>query len=217
MKRKREAKANLKSPSPDPMMLNRRPPSGLTHSQFGAALLVDGLVPHAVVAREWGCNPGGPREKMDLTATLEGIEEKARRISAGDLSQAEAVLTAQTVTLNSMFANLASRAAATTNLDHFDRYLRLAFKAQSQCRATVETLALLKNPPVFTRQANIAGQQLVNNGVINQPPRARELESAPKELMEAHGERLDGREAGQTVESHPALEAVGALHRPAND
>jgi hypothetical protein len=31
--------------------------------------------------------------------------------------------------------------------------------------------------------------------------------------MEAHGERLDGREAGLTGEGHPELEAVGTLDR----
>jgi hypothetical protein len=37
-------------------------------------------------------------------------------------------------------------------------------RAGHQCRATVETLALSKNPPVFARQANIAhGPQQVNN------------------------------------------------------
>jgi hypothetical protein len=43
--------------------------------------------------------------------------------------------------------------------------LRLqAFKAQAQCRATFETIALSKNPPVFARQANIAqGPQQINN------------------------------------------------------
>jgi hypothetical protein len=35
--------------------------------------------------------------------------------------------------------------------------MRLALKAQSQCRATLETLAQIKNPPVvLARQANIA-------------------------------------------------------------
>jgi len=40
-------------------------------------------------------------------------------------------------------------------------------KAQSQCRATLEALAAIKNPPiVYARQANIAaGPQQVNNGV----------------------------------------------------
>lgn len=50
-------------------------------------------------------------------------------------------------------------------LDATDRYMRLALKAQGQCRATLETLANLKNPPVVVaRQANIAnGPQQVNN------------------------------------------------------
>ena len=39
--------------------------------------------------------------------------------------------------------------------------------AQSNCRATVEALAYMQNPPtVFARQANIAsGPQQINNGV----------------------------------------------------
>jgi hypothetical protein len=175
----------------DPKLLNRRPPHDQTSAQFGAAMLVDGLVPHAVVAREWARAPMGTREKMDLTSTVEKIEETARRVSAGDLSHAEAVLTAQTVTLNAMFANLA-------------------------CRATCETLALLKNPPVFARQANIASQQLVNNGTMVAASRAGSSENARNKLLEAHGERLDGGEASQAVERHPALAAVGALNRPAD-
>ena len=197
MKRKLEAGSTPKALArPDPMFLNRKPPHGLSHSQFGAAMLVDGLCAHAVVAREWARAPTGPRENMDLTSTLERIEEAARRVSAGDLSHAEAVLTAQTVTLNAMFANLACRATETKNADLFERYLRLAFKAQSQCRATVETLAVLKNPPVFTRQANIASQQVVNNGTMVTASRAGNSETAQNKLLEAHGERLDGGEGG---------------------
>jgi hypothetical protein len=54
-----------------------------------------------------------------------------------------------------------------------DTFLRLAFKAQSQSRATLETLAFTQNPRSveFVRQANIAnGPQQVNNGT---PPIAR--------------------------------------------
>src|SRR5512139_1701371 len=61
-------------------------------------------------------------------STLDRIEETARRVSAGDLSHAEAVLTAQTVTLNAMFANLAARAIGVTGADLFERYMRLAFR-----------------------------------------------------------------------------------------
>jgi hypothetical protein len=56
------------------------------------------------------------------------------------------------------------------HFDAFERYLRLALKAQNQCRATLETLAAIKNPPVvFTKQANINhgnGNQQINNGTL---------------------------------------------------
>ena len=47
--------------------------------------------------------------------------------------------------------------------------MRLALKAQSQCRTTIETLTILKNPTtIFARQANIAqGSQQVNNAQVN--------------------------------------------------
>jgi hypothetical protein len=45
--------------------------------------------------------------------------------------------------------------------------MRLALKAQAQCRATAETLAEIKNPrPIFARNFNaVAGNQQVNNAV----------------------------------------------------
>ena len=67
------------------------------------------------------------------------------------------------------------------NMDEYieatERYMRLALKAQGQCRATLETLAAIKNPPVvFARQANFAnGPQQVNNN----PTRAEIPESPP--------------------------------------
>jgi mRNA-degrading endonuclease RelE of RelBE toxin-antitoxin system len=44
-----------------------------------------------------------------------------------------------------------------------ETYLRLALKAQSQCRATLETLAEIKNPRPYI-QNNRAEYQQVNNG-----------------------------------------------------
>lgn len=59
----------------------------------------------------------------------------------------------------------------------------------------METLAYMQNPPtVFARQANIAsGPQQINNGVpdTGDSTRAKQSDSLPNELLEAHGERLD--------------------------
>lgn len=107
-------------------------------------------------------------------------------------------------------------------------YLRLALKAQSQCRATVETLAAIKYPaPVaFVRQANIAdGPQQVKNGACGTTVRAavrtdtcaRESSTAPDEQSrlthDDEGQRLDGSALPTTGRAHPALEAVGAVNR----
>ena len=41
--------------------------------------------------------------------------------------------------------------------DKRDRYMRLALKAQAQCRATLETLATVKNPPVNGKPLIVSG------------------------------------------------------------
>jgi hypothetical protein len=96
--------------------------------------------------------------------------------------------------------------------------MRLALKAQSQSRATVETLAAIKNPPVvYARQANFAaGHQQVNNGV--QASGAREIESPPTKLLEAdHGERMDTGTTSAARGANQAMETVGALDGAAID
>ena len=70
--------------------------------------------------------------------------------------------------------DLARRATAQEYLKTWEAYLRMAMKAQNQCRMTLETLAMIKNPPtVFAKQANInhGGQQQVNNGAAPPAPR----------------------------------------------
>jgi hypothetical protein len=92
--------------------------------------------------------------------------------------------------------------------------MKLALKAQAQCRATIETLAAIKNPPVFAKQANIAnGPQQVNNGSAH-PPRADENTTSPNKLLEQSDEqRLDPGTPPTAVRSDPALVAVETGHR----
>ena len=89
-------------------------------------------------------------------------------------------------------------------------------KAQSQCRATLGTLAQIKTPAVvFARQANIAqGPQQVNNGMMPvSEPRARgKNKNTPNKLLEEKPhERLDTRTPGATVGSDPAMATLGTF------
>ena len=200
---------------PNEFALRRKP--NQTPQEANASLVVAGLATNAVAAWEWSAFPFGDVEKrVDLTATLNNIVDAAERVNRGDLGDEEALLTAQTVTLNALFVSLAHSARTTKLMDHLDRYLRLALKAQAQCRATCETLALLKNPPVFTRQANIASQQVVNNGTMVAGSRAGDSSSEPNQLLEAHGERLDGGATRTAGSGDSALATLGTLDRPAD-
>lgn len=144
------------------VLVNRLRPEQ-TPEAATAEMVVDGLAVNTVTTMDYSKMLGS----LDLTECMAAMMEKAGQVQAGHLAGLEATLTAQAVTLNAMFTQLASTAARMTIVDQIDRFTRLAFKAQSQCRETIQTLALLKNPspPVFARQANIAhGPQQVNNG-----------------------------------------------------
>lgn len=96
-------------------------------------------------------------------------------------------------------------------MDNLDRYLRLVLRAQSQCRATLETLTAIKNPQslTFVRQANIGYNQQVNNGAAlgDGATRAREIESSQNKLLDIkHGERLDTGTTGVAIAANPHLE-----------
>ena len=153
-------------------------------------------------------------DNLDVNALVRELSTQSDRVARGDLSRAEGMLIAQAHTLDQLFGYLARRAHR--NLDEYpdaaEKYLRLAFKAQSQCRATLESLGALKNPPVvYARQANIAhGPQQVNNG----PTHARETEIPPNEQTGATHELLPDTRASQVARrDDPPVEAVGAVHR----
>src|SRR5262249_13859921 len=134
---------------------------------------------------------------LDIPALASALGEQSRKANDGDLSRVESMLMAQAHTLNALFTALTRRAVAQEYLNQYETHMRLALKAQSQCRATLETLAAIKNPaPVaFVRQANIAhGPQQINNvseSAQDQSSRARESENPQNKLLEQqHGERL---------------------------
>ena len=142
-----------------------------------------------------------------------------------DLKHAETTLPAQAATLDAIFNEMARRAALNMGeyMDATERYMRLALKAQGQCRATLETLAAIKNPPViFAKQANIAhGPQQVNNDSFETNTRtrahARKAETTPDELLKGqqHGSTdMDNRAATTPARGHPTVEALEPIHRP---
>ena len=185
--------ATLTKPAPKAdkkniLIVDKKPEK--SKEQVHADLAVNPAVTGAVVVQSFGKSHIGP---LEIGETLEAVMETTRKVKKGDMSGPEALLVSQAAALNSIFTELARRAGANMGeyMGAMESYLRLALKAQAQCRATIETLADMKNPPlVIARQANIAnGPQQVNNGQL---PRAEEKHNSPNELLEeGDGQRLD--------------------------
>lgn len=103
-----------------------------------------GIVANGIADKMIGKLPGEPR--FDDY----GKELKARTQATvqGDLTLVSEVLTAQALTLDAMFTEMARRASLNMGdyLDAMERYARLALKAQANSRATLEALAKLHRP-----------------------------------------------------------------------
>jgi len=162
-------------------------------------------------------------DNINVNAIICELSQQSQAVHNGKMSRVEEMLVAQAHTLDAIFSSLARRSKANMGeyTDTADRYMRLGLKAQSQCRATLETLAAIKNPPiVYARQANIAqGNQQVNNGVLTHA-HAGKAETVQNELLEDKRdevERVDLRASSKTGRSDPAMETVGAINRCKND
>ena len=138
-------------------------------------------------------------QESDLSVLVEELNDQVQAVRGGNVDRSQAMLFAQAQTLDSIFHALLRRGV--NNLGHYpetaDRYIRLALKAQSQCRTTLEAVIDIKQPKVgYVAQQNIAQTQQVNNYVENQD-----------------GERLDSGTQEEAVRTDQELEAVGAINR----
>lgn len=216
-------KSDAAKPSnPNAMTLTQ--PDGKSRERLLAELGFSTLAANADTARTYAKGMAGELHFKDSVAVM---REKAEQVQRGDLSEAEATLTAQAVTLDAIFNALARRAAL--NMGEYmgacETYLRLALKAQAQCRATLETLAEVKYPKAatFVRQQNVAYQQQVNNcdkesGNLETntrtPARGKSANQSNELLGVQHGERMDGRTTGTAGGTYQGMATVGAINRP---
>lgn len=147
-----------------------------------AAQAVDPCVTNAaVVAAFWEEAAGGA---IDPQAGYDAVRERVEAVRDGGLSGAEATLVGQATALNVIFAEMARRGHAALNRPGIaaERYLRLAMRAQAQCRLTLHELRALADRPA--RAAEQAPKYTMIKRVIVYPPRRDEDGNVPpKGLM----------------------------------
>ena len=162
----------------------------------------------------FGENDFGEDIELDFKAATETMKNISDKVSSGDLSNLEEMLTCQAYSLQTLYMTMASKISGTTNPDHIDLFARFALKAQNQCRSTVATLSEMKNPKraTFIKQQNNAVNQQ-----INQDENSKNLDKPANELLEkTNGERLDTGATSKTISNDDAIAALDEINRTKN-
>lgn len=165
-------------------------------------------------------------DKLDEPSLTDELRAQAEAVNRGEMNHVEAMLINQATGLQNLFARLVGRGMGCGHAPAFEVNMRIALRAQSQCRATLETLAAIKNPPVvFARQANINqgnGNQQVNNGTpapttpndSHAHAHAGENIIQPNELITegTNDATLDTRGTAAAIRNNPAMATMGKVN-----
>lgn len=182
----------------------------VTHRNYAQAIIAPEVSAFRILS---ACEQPGLKEQLDTPALIRLLKDRGESVNRGDMTHAEQMLSAQATALQTLFTRLAERAVGQSHMPNLEAFMRLALRAQSQCRATLETLATIKNPPViYAEQINqTTGPQQINNGVTAST-RKREIETGQSKLSEGSHELLqDTRASGATGGGDTTLETLGEL------
>jgi len=142
----------------------------------------------------------GLEEHLDIPQLMAVLKAESARLSEGKSEDVGPILANQALALQSLFARLTERALSHSHVSNIEAFMRLALRAQNQCRATLETLSSFnKAPTVFAQQANVATNQQINYA-------QNQLSGDDDEL------RQDNRTPGAEKAVNPEMEALGEVH-----
>jgi hypothetical protein len=148
-------------------------PKGKTRTELMATLVLSTVERNAVMSRSYANQVISTGDEVpDFGETTRIMAAMCGKVRAGNLDDLTDMLTAQAMTLDTVFTSMTQRALS--NLGHFpeavERYANLAAKAQAQCRTTVETLARVKRDgkqTVKVVHVHEGGQAVVADTVNN--------------------------------------------------
>ena len=188
--------------------------------QLRSAMTRGVVGPHLAAARVILASEktSGFGDDIDIAELGSCLQKQIQAANRGNLKHVEAMLMTQATALQSLFVRLAERGMDCDEIPGFEVNMRLALRAQNQCRTTLETLSAIKNPPVvYAKQANVTtGPQQINNGAPA-ASQAREIEIEQTQLSGGNHELLPNTRASQVegrVDS--ALAPLGKLNRAKN-
>jgi len=129
-------------------VLEIKPEPGESDGTSFARVAFDPVVRHATIASSYASGIFSEALAPSIMDSTEALQNTVAKAEKGDLQIASRLLASQAVSLDAMFTELARRSGANMGgyPDAAALYMRLALRAQSNCRTTVEALAKLHQP-----------------------------------------------------------------------
>jgi hypothetical protein len=195
---------------------------GQTNAEAVAAKLIGPVNRHANLAPLFGGFIASGLPDEDKPGVLEyalELRSRAAKVGTGDLSQASDALFMQALTLDGIFTETARRAANNIEggyLPAYEIFMRLALKAQTQSRATLEALAKLHQPREQTVRhvhVNEGGQAIVADEFHNHT--GGQKNGRPDEQPHATGGARSGTALPSSDPIREAMPSAGGKRQPA--
>ena len=152
---------------------------------------------YRVIAR---MQPNELYHDMDVPTLLETLRAHTKAVKDGNADALEASLVGQSEALQALFVRLTELAMQQDRVSNLSALMKLALRAQSQCRSTVETISQIKKPSVVYQANFTTGTQQINFGQT-------QLSGSTYEL------RQDTRASGYAFTNDLPMEAVGEFDR----
>lgn len=156
---------------------------------------------------------------LDAPTIMDQLATSANKVNDGNLKEVEQMLVTQAKTLDYIFYDALKQLADVNMINQIEVFSNIAFRAQSQCRKTLATLAELKHPRrvTFVKQQNNAINQQVNNGIEHKSRNFKNNKKLANELIsEVTHEKVDigGTISASSIDS--ASETVEIFDRTKN-
>ena len=146
---------------------------------------------------------------LDYSTVVEQLMLSSDRVNDGNIQEIEDMLMTQAKMLDHVFYDALEQLSSLRMINHIEVYSNLAFRAQSQCRKTLSTLAELKHPRrvMFVKQQNNTVNQQINNSLEN--GNSGKIKNVANELLkDINHEALDSRGAPTTIRANKEMEAL---------
>ena len=155
---------------------------------------------YRVIAR---MQPSELYQDMDVPTLLETLRAHTKAVKDGNADALEASLVGQSEALQALFVRLAELAMQQDRVSNLSALMKLALRAQSQYRSTVEAVSQFKKPPAIYQANFTTGTQQINFGQT-------QLSGAIYELHQ------NTRASGYAFSNGSPMEAMGEIDRTTN-